>query len=439
MDGKIRYARTSDGVDIAYATHGSGPMLLVARPLLRTAVDGELGWMDPALPLLADQHTVVTWDWRSLGLSTTNTAEYTLDSTLRDMEAVADAAGAETFDLMASMTPCHSAVAFAARNPTRIRRMVLWNPSPSGMSPRSTTLAHLPDIASTHFKQYIELAALSIFGWDRADVAKRWERDIVAQFTANDWLRLMDQMEQVDGTNEIHLVQALTLVVLDLTAVDAHIVTPSERQAFVRSVAANIPRSELAIIKRGGGRTYGEVVRLFLAGDAPREDDRPHGTAIILFADIVDSTAMTDRMGNAAFRERSTALEARIRDAVRAHGGESVAGRTLGDGVLATFRSAAQGIAAALDCAEAGGDLGLALHLGIHAGDVLREDGNVHGIAVSLASRVSGLTGPNEIFVSQTVRDLARASSDVTFEDRGEHALKGVGDLVRVYAVRGAA
>ncbi len=55
---------------------------------------------------------------------------------------------------------------------------------------------------------------------------------------------------------------------------------------------------------------------------------------------------------------------------------------------------------------------------------------------MNIASRISGLSAPGEVLVSRTVVDLARTSAGVTFEDRGEHALKGVGDAVRVYAVR---
>ena len=86
-------------------------------------------------------------------------------------------------------------------------------------------------------------------------------------------------------------------------------------------------------------------------------------------------------------------------------------------------------------CTKSGADIGLSLHLGVHAGDVTREDGNVHGQAVSIAARVSDLSAPNEVLVSGTVRDLARASSGVSFEDRGERELKGVGEPVRVWAV----
>jgi adenylate cyclase len=71
----------------------------------------------------------------------------------------------------------------------------------------------------------------------------------------------------------------------------------------------------------------------------------------------------------------------------------------------------------------------------LHAGDVIREENNVFGGAVNVAARISGLSAPGEVLVSQTVRDLARTSGGVSFEDRGEQALKGVGEPVRVWAV----
>jgi adenylate cyclase len=111
-------------------------------------------------------------------------------------------------------------------------------------------------------------------------------------------------------------------------------------------------------------------------------------------------------------------------------------GKLVGDGVLAVFRSARQAIEAALRCGRAGESVGLPLHLGVHAGDVIREENNVYGGAVNIAARISGLSAPGETLVSGTVRDLARTSAGVTFEDRGEQALKGVGEPVRVWAVQ---
>jgi class 3 adenylate cyclase len=160
----------------------------------------------------------------------------------------------------------------------------------------------------------------------------------------------------------------------------------------------------------------------------------------ILFADIVDSTALTERLGDAAFRAKARELDGALRSVIREHAGTPIEGKLLGDGVLAVFTSARQAIEAALACAGAGGDAGLPLHLGLHAGDVIREsdpDGrsNVYGGAVNIASRISGLSAPGEVLVSETVRSLARTSAGVRFEDRGEQTLKGVGEAVRVWAV----
>ena len=82
--------------------------------------------------------------------------------------------------------------------------------------------------------------------------------------------------------------------------------------------------------------------------------------------------------------------------------------------------SGRQAIEAALACGLAGDDAGLPLHLGLHAGDVIREENNVYGGAVNIASRISGLSAPGEVLVSDVVRTLARTSAGVRFEDRGE-------------------
>ncbi len=141
-------------------------------------------------------------------------------------------------------------------------------------------------------------------------------------------------------------------------------------------------------------------------------------------------------MGDAAFREKARDLDGALRIVIRDNAGTPIEGKLLGDGVLAVFTSARQAIEAALSCGKAGDDAGLPLHLGLHAGDVIREENNVYGGAVNIASRISGLSAPGDVLVSDTVRGLARTSAGVSFEDRGEHELKGVSDAVRVWAVQ---
>lgn len=100
--------------------------------------------------------------------------------------------------------------------------------------------------------------------------------------------------------------------------------------------------------------------------------------------------------------------------------------------MLATFGAAREAIACAQACHVQGNHVGLPLHVGIHAGDVIREEGNVFGGAVNIASRVAGEAAAGETLVSGTVRELARTSAGVSFEDRGERDLKGVSEPVRV-------
>jgi class 3 adenylate cyclase len=213
----------------------------------------------------------------------------------------------------------------------------------------------------------------------------------------------------------------------------------------VRPVAAAMPNARVFV---ADGATSHEravqtvaAVREFLGAppEAPSQiatRTSTAGTAIILFADIADSTALTERMGDAAFREKARALDDALRGVVRHNGGAAIDGKLLGDGILATFPAASHAIAAALTLEAAAAPTGLGLHIGLHAGDVLREADNVFGGAVNIAARISALAPPGEVFVSRTVADLARTSAGVTFEDRGEHALKGIAEPQRVFAVR---
>jgi len=219
-----------------------------------------------------------------------------------------------------------------------------------------------------------------------------------------------------------------------------------------REMAAVIPNARLVTYSRPGGTLWSsdwgpvsDPVVAFLDEDAEAEEaspahpelvEGPEGTALILFADIVDSTALTERLGDAAFREKARDLDTSLRAIIRDNAGTPVEGKLVGDGVLAVFNSARQAIEAAKAAVTAGDAIGLPLHLGIHAGDVIREGKNVYGGAVNIAARIAAASAPGELLVSDTVRSLARTSAGVTFADRGEQALKGIDDPVRLFAVR---
>jgi class 3 adenylate cyclase len=438
MEPQIRYVRTSDGVDIAYAAVGSGPALLVLRPFMSLDVDAEIAeeprwraaWLD-----LAEHRTVVIWDYRGHGLSGTGET-YTLESAMLDMQAVVDEIGVESFDVVGMMTPAHFAVAYAASHPKRVSRMVLWNPGRAGASMR-ISWSGIPDIATSHFRDYADLAALRIFGWDRPERARRFADLMAERYTGETWAQMNASIEAIDATPVAPSVTTPSLVMIDLNITNQRLVDP-KRQQYMQQLAAAIPTAQLSIIKKGDGRAYVRLIDSLLGTGARSTPAAglPSAMTAILFADIVDSTALTERMGDAAFRAKARDLDASLRGIISEAGGTTIDAKTLGDGVLATFPAASQAIAAALACGAAGEAQGLPLHLGLHAGDVIREANNVFGGAVNIASRISALSEPGEVLVSRTVADLARTSAGVAFEDRGEHVLKGIADAVRVYAVR---
>ena len=246
-------------------------------------------------------------------------------------------------------------------------------------------------------------------------------------------------MYRLDASTELENVRARTLVIQRGSAGRMG----SEGVRAGRTLAAGIPNAELLVLEGEveqitAGDTVATIAAIneFLGAAGEQEESLTGGTAIILFLDIADSTALTTKLGDAAYREKERELDTSLRAAIAEAGGTPVEGKVLGDGVMAVFTSARQAIDAAQRCRDLGNEAGLPLHLGIHAGDVVREGNNVHGGAVQVASRVQSAAESGEILVSATVRELARTSAGVAFEDRGEHELKGIAEPQRLFAVR---
>ena len=154
--------------------------------------------------------------------------------------------------------------------------------------------------------------------------------------------------------------------------------------------------------------------------------------ATVMFTDIVGSTDRAAEVGDREWGRLLDRHHSLIRAELDRWRGAEV--KTVGDGFLATF----DGPARAVGCAEAivAGvrDLGLDLRAGVHTGECERADGDVSGIAVHIAARVTALAGPGEVLVSSTVRDLVVGSS-LRFADRGAHPLRGVPGEWRLYAL----
>jgi class 3 adenylate cyclase/HAMP domain-containing protein len=173
------------------------------------------------------------------------------------------------------------------------------------------------------------------------------------------------------------------------------------------------------------------VERLLRRGpQAARQTDRVLAT--VLVTDIVGSTEKAAEIGDGAYHLLIDRHHAAVRDLLRRYRGTEV--DTAGDGFLATFDGAARAVQCAAAVGRALEPLGLEIRAGCHTGEIEVTGAGVRGIAVHIGARVAALAGPGEILVSGIVKDLV-AGSGLEFSDRGEHELKGVPGLWRLYAV----
>jgi class 3 adenylate cyclase len=152
----------------------------------------------------------------------------------------------------------------------------------------------------------------------------------------------------------------------------------------------------------------------------------------ILMTDIVGSTATLERVGDAKWHSMLLEHNDRLRAQIERFGGREV--RTTGDGFQVLFTGAERAVKCATAMIDALADIEIRIRAGLHTGDVELAAGNLHGIAVHVAARVSALAGPSEVLVSSVTRDLLDGSG-LTFEERGVYELKGLSGPRPVFAL----
>jgi class 3 adenylate cyclase len=213
------------------------------------------------------------------------------------------------------------------------------------------------------------------------------------------------------------------------------------RLAYGRYLAGNIAGSRLVELPGADCLPFHtpqcddvlDEIRGFLTGvrdTAPANRE----LATVLFTDIVGSTELANRLGDARWLEVRAAHHDLVRRNLAAFRGREI--DCTGDGFLATFDGPARAVQCAVEIREGVRSLGLDIRAGLHTGEVERRGSEIGGIAVHLAARVTAAAAPGEVLASRTVQDLV-AGSGIRFEDRGERSLKGVPGTWQLLAVSG--
>lgn len=157
----------------------------------------------------------------------------------------------------------------------------------------------------------------------------------------------------------------------------------------------------------------------------------------VLFTDIAGSTAMTQKLGDAGAQEVVRAHNRIVRNAIQSFAGKEV--KHTGDGIMASFPSAAQGVEAAIDmqvqtkshnAADPGHPLGL--KIGLNAGEPISEENDLFGTTVQLAARIVDKAAAGQVLVSGSVFGLSQGKT-LKFERFADLDMKGFEEPITVY------
>jgi DNA-binding NarL/FixJ family response regulator len=192
-------------------------------------------------------------------------------------------------------------------------------------------------------------------------------------------------------------------------------------------------------VARGDALLSPGVTRRLIGAFAEREmpafptgADADRILATVMFSDIVASTERAAEIGDRRWRDELDRHDELVRTELAEHGGREI--KTTGDGFLAVFDAPTRGIRCAMGIRDELRAVGIDVRIGLHTGEVVLRGNDVGGIAVNIGARVAAEGSPGDVVVSSTVKDLV-GGSRIGFDDLGEHALKGVADRWRLFAV----
>ena len=382
---RTRYAKTIDGVHIAYQVRGNGPVDLIYA--VGSTGNFEIELEEPRSAAyfagLASFSRLVLFDKRGTGLSDRSQTP-DLEMRADDLRAVLDAVGSDRAVVMGGADGGALAAFFAATHPERVQALILntayarsaWAPDyPIGMKEEGF-LAEREDMEKgwgtlEQAQEWVDLQAPSLSqDTEYVEWFAKWMRHGASPAAA---LEFMDMWFAIDVRSVLGSVQAPTLV-LAIPGASEQASDPSltdggpfltERIPGAKYV--ELPGRDLIIEHTNPGPVLDEIKR-FIRSVSAEESEIDRVLATVLFTDIVGSTEKASALGDKSWRE----LLARHHEVVRAmigrYRGKEV--DTAGDGFFATFDGPARGVRCARAIVEAMQPLGIEIRAGLHTGEI---------------------------------------------------------------------
>ena len=438
----VRYCTTEDGVRIAYSMEGSGPPLVICPYFFESFTFDATGEWSPLFEGIGAGRRVLRYDMRGSGLSQRDVDDISYDANARDLSAVVEAAGLDTFDLMGWLISGPLAIEYATRHAEKVSRLVLYSAFARAdeVMPEDT-LKGFAALSRSNWKvasqTFTDMSLREAAPEGAIGLAEALRNNVAGDVVASTFETMIDVTESLSS------VKAPTLVL--------HRVNDSSVPfATSQKLAASIPGARLVPLNgkvnypfMGDRQAVIDAIAAFLKEGEPEppESERqtvPSGFRTILFTDIVGHTAMTQRLGDSKARELLREHERIVRKALATHGGSEV--KTMGDGFMASFSSATEGLECAIAIQRAfaqhneSAEEPIVVRVGLNAGEPIADDDDLFGTAVIAAARIAAKAEGSEILTSDTVRGIV-AGKGFLFSDRGDVVLRGFEDPMRLYEV----
>lgn len=442
-----QYARTPDGVNVAYQAWGSGRLNVVLIHAWISHV--EVYWENRGFSAFAEalgrRARVVHFDKRGMGLSDRLVEVPTFDARLDDIRGVLDAAGFDRAALIGLGDGAPLAAAFAATEPARCAALVLAGDAaftvrqdadhPSGMTvaqfEESSRLQREVWGDPSRGDAFVELSG------EGSSISREpewgpWFAKMMRYAAGPGDIDALDRVWfETDARSVIELIQVPTALYY-MAGWPADEVAAVKRLAGRITGARTISASGGAYMAWTTGPELADAMGDFLESVSDEEARFDRVLATILFTDIAASTERLASEGDERWRDIAREHLRRTRNILARYRGREI--DTAGDGFLASFDGPGRAVMAALAIVDAMAQIGVPLRAGLHTGEVIDIDGKIGGLAVNIGARVAQTAGPGQVHVSSTVRDLV-AGSPFEFTDLGEHELKGVPGQWRIMRV----
>ncbi len=442
MIPETRYARLGD-LHLAYQVVGEGPPDILLLDQWFGNLDSQ--WDVPPLAALreglATFGRLIMFDKRGTGLSDPipTSSLPTLEEFMADIPAVLDTVGSERAAMIANIGGGILAMPFAATHPERVSSLILVDcfaqflEAPDFLigEPISVLTPAL-EIAEgdTGRGVMIDLFAPSVAGDER--IRRAWARYERSAATPGSTKAIVRLIYESDVRDVLPAIRVPTLVIHRSDATGF-------RVEHGRYLAEHIPAARYVelpgpdnLIWAGDQDAMLAEIQDFVTGVRPVLDPR-RVLATVLFTDIVGSTQLAAERGDSRWQMLLADHNRIVRRQLDRFGGTEV--KVVGDGFLATFDGPARAVRCAVAIRDDVKELGLEIRAGLHIGEIEVLPDDIAGIAVHIGARVAAMATPSEILVSSTIKDLV-VGSDLVFDDRGDHELKGVPETWHLFAVR---